>query len=96
MDGVKVIAMFENDYQTECRDVVKLIEFQSKYHDYTISLYRAPIDDCDRNYHGEAYYLLSPKDKFPIVVTKEAAEKIMEDPSLGVHLVNMRWADRYR
>lgn len=84
-------------YWTCCKDILKLLEFRSKYNaDRKIGLYKTFQIDCSRNSYGEIYFLLIEGDEFPIVITEEAANEILNDTDTGLQLANNRWMDRYR
>ena len=87
----------EKEYLTVCRDVEKIMKFKGKYADSrVISLCKTIAVDCDRNCYEDVYFLKYEGDDLPIILTKEAAEEIIENPDSGVNLVNMRWFDRYK
>lgn len=82
---------------TEKEDVIRLMEYKDlSNHWRSFSLYKTLKIDCERNSKEWIYFLLEDDDKYPIIITKRAAEDILKEPVRGRDLVLNRWFDRYR
>lgn len=81
---------------TCCKDVIKLLEATSKVpgHNRNFTLYKTEVYAP-----GETkwcYFLLIAEDEFPIVITEEFANKIMQNPEVGRDVAFNHWFDRWR
>ena len=86
-------------YLTCCNDVIKLMEVKSKVPHALLSsftLYRINTIDSEETSCGFTYILTTPDDQFPVVITEETANKILEDPKIGYSLMWNHWFKRYK
>ena len=76
-------------------DVVELLVYKADEHSHSFKL-------CKVSMHYEAentmwvYMLLVERDAYPIVISKEQAKRILENPQEGAQLVYNCWMQRYR
>lgn len=92
---------YETNLNEECTcngDVVRLVWSSGRKgpHCRMFSLYKTLIIDNQRVPQGWIYFILENNDKFPIIITEEAAKEIMENPEIGDTLAFNRYLDRYR
>ena len=75
--------------RTCCGDVVKLLSSYGSKDGYSFSLYKTlELADTSRKTTGNwIYFIISEQYKYPIVITQECAESIMEEPIKGIALV---------
>lgn len=81
---------------TCCGDVIKLLECTSKppksFRDFV--LYKTSIYGDKKT--AWCYYLLIKDDSFPIVITEDVANKILNEPEYGAFIATSHWFNRWR
>ena len=80
---------------TCCGDVIKLMDFKCESY-RNFSLYRTFELDIEGKQHRFRFFLLLDNDKYPIIITEDAAKNIMKNPEYGKKLVFNHWLNRYR
>ena len=91
--------MFEtDDFATCCGDVRELLIHKGNIGEHTWSLCKTLVlENTERSNSDKWVYMLITKgDKYPIIITEECANSILEDPEKGKTLVYCRHFDRYR
>ncbi|MBP3255668.1 MAG: hypothetical protein J6M60_04175 [Clostridia bacterium] len=81
---------------TCCNDVYKILEISGNTNHTGIILYKTKIVNTNRDSSGWCYYLTAEDDKYPIVITENAANAILKDHEKALNLVYNRWFDRYK
>lgn len=81
---------------TCCEDVIKLLEATSKVprHNRNFTLYKTEVYAP-----GETkwcYFLLIAEDEFPIVITEELANEILQNPDKGRDIAFSHWFNRWK
>lgn len=93
--GQQMMVNKEEQPCTCCFDVIRLMEVTSVIPNYLrgFSLYKTKVYDGKDTWK---YYLLLEDDTFPVVITKEFADTILEHPEEGEYVAWNMWFDRYR
>lgn len=81
---------------TCCEDVIKLLEVTRKIPGYNrnFTLYKTEVYLSKES--GWCYFLLVEGDDFPIVITEELANQILQNPDKGRDIAFGHWMDRWR
>lgn len=81
---------------TCCEDVVKLLEAVSKIpgNSRNFSLYKTEVYLSKEP--SWCYFLLVDGDQFPVVITEELANRILQNPDVGRDIAFGHWMDRWR
>ena len=87
-----------NELLTCCGDVELLYHVKGDLGERSFSLCKTLVlEDTKRNASGKwCYMLIVENDHYPIIITEECANTILENPEQGKFLVYNRWMDRYR
>ena len=81
---------------TCCEDVVKLLEAVSEIpgNSRNFTLYKTEVYLSKEP--SWCYFLLVAGDEFPIVITEELANEILQNPNKGRDIAFGHWRDRWR
>lgn len=85
-----------NEQCTVNNDVIQLLSFESKDTTRNYILYKTLEYELDRRTSGWVYFLIKNNYEFPLVITEECANQILDDPLKGETLIFNCWLDRYR
>lgn len=91
--GVKVDKQIRN--VTSSGDVVQLLNYKTEKYSHSFTLCKVQMCNILSNIVW-VYMLLVDGDDYPIVISKDLAKDILEDPKKGAELVYSCRMNRYR
>lgn len=90
------IYSIEDGVRTCNGDVVELISYQCPDHRWrSYKLYKIELVGSTQK-NAWAYVILMKDDKYPVIITEDLAQKIIDDPEEGGKLAYSIWMSRYR
>lgn len=83
---------------TGAGDVIQLLSYKADISNRSYTLCKVlELEDVDRTTADNwVYMMLIANDEYPLVISKECAQSILDNPKKGEQLAYSRWLDRYR
>ncbi|MBQ8042784.1 MAG: hypothetical protein IJ272_01370 [Clostridia bacterium] len=99
METKKTVSVdIRQEVVTGAGDVIELLRYKAGIGDRSYNLCKVlAVEAVDRTTADNwVYMMLISDDKYPLVISKECAQSILDNPEKGYELAYSRWLDRYR